>query len=39
MLREGCVVVILGNIEGFVCDDYWNYDDVRVVCRMFGYNG
>ncbi|XP_062600846.1 deleted in malignant brain tumors 1 protein-like, partial [Saccostrea cucullata] len=37
--REGTVVVTLGNTEGSVCDDHWDTDEARVVCRMLGYTG
>ncbi|XP_061167694.1 deleted in malignant brain tumors 1 protein-like [Saccostrea echinata] len=37
--REGTVVVRLGNTDGSVCDDSWDNDDARVVCRMLGYHG
>lgn len=37
--REGRIVVTLGTTEGSVCDDSWDNDDARVVCRMLGYNG
>lgn len=37
--NEGRVIVTLGNTDGSVCDDLWDNDDAKVVCRMLGYHG
>ena len=34
---EGRIEVIKGQQTGSVCDDYWDYKDARVICRMLGY--
>ena len=35
---EGRVEICLGNQYGTICDDGWDADDARVVCRQLGYN-
>ena len=35
--NEGTVEVCQYSVWGRVCDDQWNTDDARVVCRQLGY--
>lgn len=37
-LSEGPVELCINNTYGAVCDDFWDVQDSRVVCRQLGFS-
>lgn len=34
---EGCVEIKYKGFWGIVCDDYWIFKEVNIVCRLLGF--
>ncbi|XP_052224226.1 neurotrypsin-like [Dreissena polymorpha] len=37
--RSGRVEIVIGINRGTVCDDEWDDNDAKVICKMLGYDG
>ena len=36
--NEGTVEIFYNGTWGSVCDDYWGFEEARVVCKMLGFH-
>ena len=36
--NEGTVEIHYNGTWGSVCDDYWGFEEARVVCKMLGFH-